>query len=146
MSRKATQKYIIFTLAGQHFCVPAGIVDDVISPQRITPVPLAPAYINGILNLRGRVVTMIDLGVCLEIASADASHYRRGIVVDTQEELYGLLAYNVSEVIDFDSDRILPTPDNLSNAWKKLSIGVFNHNDVIVIALDVNKILSLEVA
>lgn len=146
MNENTLNKYIIFEINGQLFCIPAKFIDDVIMPHDMTPVPLAPESVTGILNLRGRVVTAINLRICLGINAEFPGQDYRGIVVDIEDALYGLLVDSVKDVVDLDINELTSTPENISDEWQKISSGVFTYNDQILILLEVDKILNKEKA
>jgi purine-binding chemotaxis protein CheW len=137
---KKTEKFILFSLKEQLFCISTDKVEDVIRPHDMTPVPLAPDYVVGILNLRGRIVTAISVRQRLSLPPMDKNNYR-GIVLSSDGHLYGLIVDYVTEVVDLDTDTIEPVPDNLSDTWKNISNGVFTYQDRVVILMDTDQLL-----
>jgi purine-binding chemotaxis protein CheW len=93
-------EFVTFTTAGQLFGVPIGRVQDVFKPSHITPVPLAGAEIAGVLNLRGRIVTMIDLRRRLELEQGENDRTPMPIGIEARGESLGLLVDAVGEVLN----------------------------------------------
>src|SRR5271170_1708726 len=93
------RQYVSIVIEGQLFGIPVLIVHDVLGPQRITRVPLAPPEVAGSLNLRGRIVTAINLRRRLKLPPLEADKISMSVVVDLGGELYSLLVDNVGEVL-----------------------------------------------
>lgn len=137
------EKYLIMRLNGQLFGILADSVEDVLLPQRISPVPLASAEIKGLLNLRGRIVTVIDIAVKLALSSKEERSEKviRNVVVEYKGDLYSFIVDEVSEVMGINGSKIASTPDNLSEAWKDVSKGVFSLEKELMVILDIEKLL-----
>jgi purine-binding chemotaxis protein CheW len=110
----------------------------------ITHVPQAPAYVVGVLNLRGRIVTVIDLGDKLELSPINISKENRNIIVDSQEEQIGLLVDSISDVLLARSDKIEPAPANIGGVKGKFFKGVFKTEDKLIGVLDIEEVLKEE--
>jgi len=135
------KKYLILRIGKNVFGVLVQNVEDVLFPQKIANIPLAPQYILGVLNLRGRIVTAIDLGIKLGIDPVDTSRQYRSIVIEKNNHLYSLLVDDVSEVIDIPNSKISNVPENLSDEWKKVSLGVHTMEDDLMVIIDAYKII-----
>src|SRR4051794_13062050 len=96
-------EFVSITVAGQHFGIPVLQVQDVLGPQRITPIPLAPPEVAGSLNLRGRIVTAIDLRTRLRLPKLPDGEVGMSVVVDHGGELYSILVDAVGEVLSLDA-------------------------------------------
>src|SRR5271167_4957088 len=92
-------EFVTFTVAGQMFGLPIARVQDVFRPARITRVPLAAAEIAGVLNLRGRIVTTIDMRRRLGVKRRDKGEAPMAIGIEASGESYGLLVDAVGEVL-----------------------------------------------
>lgn len=135
-------KYVKMRLCGQLFGMRVDDIEDILSPQEITPIPLSPPDVMGSLNLRGRVVTAIDMKVHLDINSdKEQSDSYRSIVLEYAGSLYSLIVDDVSEVIDLEDGDITKCPGNLSEKWKEFSIGVHSLKEEIMVILDVDKLM-----
>lgn len=124
----------------QRVAIPVQRVQDVLGPQRLTPVPLGAPEIAGVLNLRGRIVTAIDLRRRLGMPPATHEH-SMSVVVEHDGELYSLVIDQVGEVIDPPADRFETDLVPLTPAWRDLARGVYRLEDHLLVLLDVAKII-----
>ncbi len=134
--------FVTLTLGGQLCGIPVLVVRDVLGPQMITRIPLAPREVAGSLNLRGRIVTAIDLHSRLGL---DRSDWRNAmsVVVEHQGELYSLLVDQVGEVLYLNPELWEDNPPTLEAKWRALSRGVFRLSGQLVVVLDVAAILAI---
>ena len=140
---EAPTVYVTLTVAGQLCGVPVSAVRDVLRQQPISPVPLAPPDIAGNLNLRGRIVTAIDLRRRLQLPPAPAGTQPMAVVTESNGDLYALLVDQVSEVLSPDRKRFEPNPQTLPAAWTKYSAGLFRLENALMIVLDLSRLLAL---
>ncbi len=110
----------------------------------MTKVPQAPAYMVGILNLRGQIVTIIDLGLKLGLAPIEISAESRNIIVNTPGEYIGLLVSHISDVIPAVPDKIDPAPANMSGIQGNFFTGVYKTESKLIGILDIQEILRFE--
>lgn len=110
----------------------------------MTKVPQAPSYVTGILNLRGQIVTIIDLGKKLGLGSTEATLNSRNIIVSSPGEHVGLLVTRLSDVISADTDKIERAPANMGGIQGEFFSGVYKTDDKLIGILDVNKVLRIE--
>src|SRR5260221_4936093 len=101
-------EFVSVTVAGQLFGIPVLEVQDVLGAQRLTRIPLAPPEVAGALNLRGRIVTAIDLTQRLGLRGGEQATSGMSIVVEHASELYSLLIDSVGEVLSLPADRYEP--------------------------------------
>ena len=132
--------YLTFTLAGQLCAVPVPCVRDVLAPQRVTPIPLAAPEIAGSLNLRGRIVTAVDLRRRLALPASREPPM--AVVTEQSGELYALLVDAVHEVLSLSPAEIEPPP-SLPPPWSTHSAGVCRRADALLVLLDVARLLRL---
>ena len=133
--------YVTFMVAGQLFGLPIEHVQDVFAVASITRVPLASSEIAGILNLRGRIVTVIDLAVRLQLQASGPAIGRLAIGVEAGGESFGILVDSVAEVLSLaDSDRESP-PINLEQGLAGVSTGIFWLELELLVVLDADRIL-----
>jgi purine-binding chemotaxis protein CheW len=135
-------EYVTFTVGAQLFGVPIGRVQDVFRPMQMTRVPLAPAEIAGILNLRGRLVTAIDLSRRLGIGT-EGGRPALAVGIQTGAESFGLLVDAVGEVVDLPDAAREPAPVNLSPKLARVCAGVFRLEEGLLLLLDVDRVLDL---
>ncbi len=110
----------------------------------ITRVPQAPEYVVGVLNLRGRIVTVVDLGEKLELSPIKINKENRNIIVDSQDEQIGLLVDSISDVLLARSDKIEPAPANIGGVKGKFFKGVFKTKDKLIGVLNIEEVLKEE--
>jgi purine-binding chemotaxis protein CheW len=134
---------VTLTVAGQLCGVPVLAVRDVLAGQAITRIPLAPPEVAGSLNLRGRIVTAIDLRRRLGLPDAPPGAPRVSIVTEQGGELYALLVDQVAEVLTLPEADFEPMPPNLPSAWTTHATGVFRLADRLLVVLDVGQLLAL---
>ena len=110
----------------------------------MTRVPQAPEYVLGILNLRGEIVTIIDLGKKLGLKSTELNHKTRNIIVNSNGEHIGLMVEQISDVIQAEWEKVEPPPANIGDLQGKYFTGVFKTEDRLIGILDVEKVLQEE--
>ncbi len=142
---------VLFTLDGQLCGLPIAHVRDILNRFELTRIPLAPIEVAGNLNLRGRIVTAIDLGHRLSTTSrCDASNdnhslKRTAIVVEFGGTLYALLVDHVQEVLSLAGHQLEPNPPSLPATWAAYSSGVVIMEVGLLALLDVERLLALDV-
>ncbi len=119
-------------------------VQEVIRVTHITPVHQAPDHILGIINLRGRIVTVIHLGRKLDLTDNRINPDSRILIVDWKNEYIGLLVDRVSEVVDADRESLAPPPANIDAGPRQAMVGVIQTPHHIISLLDVDQVLSEE--
>lgn len=134
---------ITLTVAGQLCGVPVMSVRDVLGEQAITPVPLAPPEIAGNLNLRGRIVTAIDLRRRLGLPSAAAEQRPMSVVAEQGSEYYALLVDEVGEVLTLESDLHEEAPPTLPPTLAAFAEGVFRLPERLLMVLSVPRLLDI---
>ncbi len=139
----AASMVLTLTVAGQLCGVPVLSVRDVLGPQTITRIPLAPAEVAGSLNLRGRIVTAIDLRRRLQLAERAADQKPMSVVVDHQGELYSLLADQVGDVLSLNHAERAANPPTLEPFWKEVSLGVHRLGESLLVILDVDRLMQI---
>ena len=121
-------------------------VRDILGEHAITRIPLAPTEIAGSLNLRGRIVTAIDLRRRLRLPPAPAGQPRMSVVAEQGGELYALLVDQVSEVMSLKASAFEHNPPTLPAAWAQFSTGIYRLDGRLLVVLDVGKLLALNEA
>jgi purine-binding chemotaxis protein CheW len=138
-----TREFATMSIADQLFGIPVLQVQDVLSPQRIARIPMAPACVAGVLNLRGRIVTAIDVRRRLGLPRSEAVGKEMSIVVEHNGELYSLLVDQVGEVMVCPTDHIGPNPPTLDPVWQELSKGIVQLDDRLLVILNVQRLFDL---
>jgi purine-binding chemotaxis protein CheW len=133
--------FVSVTIADQMFGIPVLQVQDVLGAQRITRIPLAPAEVAGSLNLRGRIVTAIDIRTRLRLPPRAEDKPAMSVVVDHGGELYSLLVDSVGEVLSLSAGAAERNPATLDPIWREVSVGIYRLDGNLLVVLDVAKVL-----
>lgn len=136
-----TQDYVTMYIEGQLFGIQVLTVQDVLGPQRITRIPLAPKEVAGSLNLRGRIVTAIDVRLRLGLPQGEGDGKGMSVVVDMGGELYSLMVDQVGEVLSLPTAKFERNPPTLDPMWREFSAGIYRLEDKLLVVLDVSKLL-----
>ena len=139
----ATDGFVTVRTGGQLFGFRLECVRDVFVPRGLTKVPLAPPEVAGVLNLRGRILTAIDLRARLGLPARDADA-PFAVGIEQRGELYGILVDGVGEVLHLERAALEATPVNLDGRWARLSAGVHRLKADLLVVLDVDKVLELD--
>ena len=137
-------EFVTVLIADQLFGLPISRVHDVFMVDRLTRVPLAPPEIAGILNLRGRVVTMIDMRRRLDLPAREEGRGNMAVGIEHRGESYGLLIDSVGEVLKIPAASRGPNPVNLDPRWSRVVEGVVQLDDRLMVVLDVERVLELK--
>lgn len=137
------REFATMSIAGQLFGIPVLQVQDVLSPQRIARIPMAPPCVAGVLNLRGRIVTAIDVRRRLGLPKSELVGTEMSIVVEYNGELYSLLVDEVGEVMVCRADSIGPNPPTLDPIWQEISRGIVQLDDRLLVILHVQRLFDL---
>jgi purine-binding chemotaxis protein CheW len=132
-----------FKIGNGHYAVSVLEVQEVIKPQLLTPVPLAPDYVKGLINLRGQIVTAISLRTLFGLDEIDREDYMN-IIVRSGDSLYSLVVDEIMDVIDVEKETYEPTPETLEEKIKKFIGGVYKLEKKLLILLDLEKVLNIE--
>ena len=128
----------------QDFGVPVLQVQDVIAPTPINVVPLSPPEVAGSLNLRGRIVTAIDLRRRLGMAARTQAGEPMSVIVERAGELYAFLVDDVGEVLWLSGAAFEPTPVTVSAHWRRLCDGLYRLDGELLLVLNVEQVLAFE--
>ncbi len=137
-------EYVTLQINEQLFGLPIQDVHEVFSAIQITPVPLAPAAIRGLLNLRGKVVTAICLGTLLEMPATSALRERMAIGVDIGGEPFALLVDRIGDVMRLPAATLEANPIHMNTDWQTMSRGVHRLEDHILVILDLAQTIGSE--
>ena len=135
--------YVTIWLDGQICGIPVLEVHDVLSKQVITKVPQAPVAVAGVLNLRGKIVTAIDLRKRLNLRDREEGEQEMNIVVEYQNEPYSLIIDKVGDVLSLCEDAFEKNPVTLEACWQGVSSGIFRLEKDLLVVLDIEKLLTL---
>jgi purine-binding chemotaxis protein CheW len=135
--------YVTMSVDKQMLGIEVRHVRDVLREQAITPIPLAPLEVAGSLNLRGRIVTVIDLRKRLQMPPRSGDVRPSFVVVDYRGELYSLMVDNVGEVLTSSLANIEKTPANISAQWKDIATGIYKLENELIVLVDVQTLLNI---
>ena len=133
------QQFATFTLDGQLFGVEVETVQEVLKPQPTTRVPLAKESVAGLINLRGQVVTALELRHRLGMPRRAADELPMNVVVRTDDGVVSLLVDQIGEVVDTDPRQFEAPPETVPAAARQLIRGAFKLDDALLLALDVHR-------
>jgi purine-binding chemotaxis protein CheW len=134
-------EYVTVLVGEQLFGLPIARVHDVFLPAQLTPVPLAKPEVAGILNLRGRIVTAIDMRVRLNLPPPEQGSEPMAVGVEWRGESYGLLVDSVGDVVKLPRAGRDPNPANLHPSWAAVAAGVHRLDQRLMVVLDVDRVL-----
>ncbi|MGB9674300.1 MAG: chemotaxis protein CheW [Anaerolineales bacterium] len=145
------QQLVVFELANEHYGVDISAVESIIKMQQITAVPQAPAFVEGITNLRGNILPVMDLRkrFGLKIANSNESQTKkqfdesRIVVVSMDGVKVGMIVDSVSEVLRISSDTIEPPPPMVAGINSTFITGIAKLEDKLIILLDLARILTV---
>lgn len=137
-------KYLTFVLGDEEYGLEILKVREIIGVMEITSVPQTPEFIKGVINLRGKVIPVIDLRLKFGMKPAEYTEETCIIVVDIGKALMGILVDTVSEVLDIAKDQIEPPPSFGSRIQTEFILGMGKIKGKVKILLEIDKVLSIE--
>lgn len=145
--KEGSKDFVTIRLAGQLLGIPVLLVQDVIRLQNMTRVPLSPPWVAGVLNLRGRIVTAIDLRERLGMTRRrEGEKAAMSVVVDFKGESYSLIIDSVGEVLSLPDALFEKNPVTLDQRWREVSDGIYRLDGELLVVLDVRRVLDLDPA
>jgi purine-binding chemotaxis protein CheW len=134
-------QYVTVFIGGQLFGLPIHKVHDVFVPESMTRVPLSAPEVAGVLNLRGRIVTAINMRRRLGLPQREGNHGIMAVGIEYRGESYGLIIDEVGEVLNLDAAGREANPANLDGRWAEISGGVHRLSGQLMVILDVERVL-----
>jgi len=134
-------EFVTVYLGDQLIGIPVLCVHDVMRMGALTRVPRAPPLVAGVMNLRGRIVTAIDVRTCLGLPAREAGPPSMGIVVEQGGQPYALIVDGVGDVVRVPADRYEPHPGTLSPQWRAVTGGVYRLDELMLV-LDIGRLLA----
>ncbi len=138
------QDFVTVHLDGQQVGIPVLAVHDVLNAQQITVIPRAPDWVAGVLNLRGKIVTAIDLRRRLGLPPLEEGKSSMSVVVEHNEEPYSLQIDKVGEVLSLEDQLFEKNPVTLDPCWREVSVGIYRLKEQLLPILDVDRLLAFE--
>ncbi|WP_181703208.1 chemotaxis protein CheW [Chthonobacter albigriseus] len=140
-ARSDTTQYVTVVIGGQLFGLPIHKVHDVFVPESMTRVPLSAPEIAGVLNLRGRIVTAINMRRRLGVPPREGKSGIMAVGIEYRGESYGLIIDEVGEVLTLENAGREANPANLDRRWAEISGGVHRLSGQLMVILDVERVL-----
>ena len=137
-------KLVGFYLGEEEYAVDILRIKEIKLMQEITNVPKAPSFVEGVINLRGDIVPIIDLKKKLSLGSAVINEETKIIVVEIENKMVGMIVDEVSEVIEIEDTNMAPPPPIIAGIEGEYLKGVGRLKDKLLILLDITKILTTE--
>ena len=138
------KQFCTFFLDGLFFGVGVQKVQEVIRFQEMTRVPQAPPVVGGLINLRGQIVTALDLRRRLELREREANQRPMNVVVRTDDGVVSLLVDEIGDVVEVDQESFEPPPETLRGVARELVLGVYKLKDRLLLLLDTERVVNLD--
>jgi purine-binding chemotaxis protein CheW len=139
-----SQRYLAFSLKDEEYAVPLLSVKEVIAMPEVTPVPHTPPYFLGIMNLRGQVISVVDLRLKFGMKPNDNKEEEKGVIIfDFGEFTMGAVVCSINSVLAFANAEIQPKPQVMSQVKTDYITGVAKRNEKLIVILDVVKAFDL---
>ncbi|MBE1237033.1 chemotaxis protein CheW [Phaeovibrio sulfidiphilus] len=136
------QVFVTFYVRNQLFGIPVERVQDILSPEKIANIPLSPPEVAGTINLRGRIVTVIDVAARLGLPPKEDRENAMCVTIEKGNELYSMMADTVGNVLTLPQSDIEPNPTTMLANWRSVSVGVVRLQGELMLILDVDALLS----
>ena len=140
-AHSTTTQFVTVVIGGQLFGLPIHKVHDVFVPESMTRVPLSAPEIAGVLNLRGRIVTAINMRRRLGLPPREGATSIMAVGIEFRGESYGLIIDEVGEVLNLENASREANPANLDRRWAEISGGVHRLSGQLMVILDVERVL-----
>lgn len=139
--------FVTIRMGEQLLGIPVLRVHDVLKPQLMARVPRAPAIVAGVMNLRGRIVTAIDVRACLSLPPREeGAPPPMCVVIEQRGQPYALVVDGVGDVISVTADCHEQSPATLNPRWRRFATDVYRLPDELLIVIDVSALLDVEIA
>ncbi len=139
-----SRQYSTFDVAGLYFGIDVLQVQEVLRYQAMTPVPLAPAVIEGLINLRGQIVTAVDVRRRLGLPPRAGGETAMNVVVRTEDGAVSLLVDEIGDVVEVEASSLERPPENLDPAIRDLVLGIHKLKNRLLLVLDTAQTLNLD--
>ncbi len=138
------QSFVTMRVNGQLFGASVKTVQDVVRAQKIARMPLAPYIIEGALNLRGRIVTVINMRKRLGLSDTSMPEKHMQVVIEYRDELFSLMVDSVGDVLNLPIDKIDKVPVNIDASWKDIAAGVCRLESELLVLFDIGELLHFD--
>ncbi len=143
------QKFLTFSLANEEYGIGIMKIKEIIGMMPVTVLPQTPEYVKGVINLRGKVIPIIDLRLKFSLEPAEPTERTCIVVIETEDKeqnqiMVGLIIDAVSEVITLKGDEVEPAPNMQGNFEEQLILGLAKCENGVKILLDIDKVINHE--
>lgn len=138
------KRYLVFTLVNEQYAVPLLQVKEVLGLTDTTPVPYTPSHFRGIMNLRGQVISIIDLRLKFKMGKSDFGPETAIIILDMAPLYLGVIVDSVDSVLGLTEEEISPSPDVETNVKTDYIEGVARKDKKLILLLNIEKTLNVE--
>ncbi|MDD3718250.1 MAG: chemotaxis protein CheW [Actinomycetota bacterium] len=135
---------VVFSLGREEFAVEVTQVREIMRMEEITRMPKSPDFVEGIINLRGQIIAVVELAKRLNLEAGERSGDTRIIVVEAEDIKVGMIVDSVSEVLRVSADAVEPSPTLATDVAAAYLRGVVKQDNRLIILLDLTKVLSLQ--
>ena len=135
------KEFVTMRVGGQLLGISVLAVQDVLRDQAVANVPLSPPVVAGLLNIRGRIVTAVDMRQRLGLDAQEDGAETMNVVVEYRSELYSLVVDSVGDVYNLPMEEFERSPANLESSWREVAAGVFKMDGELLVILDVENVL-----
>lgn len=144
LNQQGARPYVLFDLAGTAYAIPSEVVQQMEMVEHITPVPDAPAFVDGVVFVRGQVVPVVNLRARFGLERVAFDLKTRLMVVVRNGRTVGLLVDSAREFITLEESGITPPPEAITGLSGKYLAGIANIADRLVLILDIDEILTFQ--
>lgn len=137
-------RYLTFSVGDEDFAIPLLRAKEVIALPETTPLPYSPDYFSGIMNLRGQVISVVDVRKKLGIKPRKGAAENAVIILDLEPLYIGIIVDSVNNVLQLGEDEFGPTPKMEHRKAREYLIGVAKKNDRLILLVEIQKILDVE--
>jgi purine-binding chemotaxis protein CheW len=138
-----TRQFCTFFVNGLFFGVDVLKVQEVIRYQEMTRVPMAPPMVEGLINLRGQIVTAVDLRRRLDLPLRDPARLPMNVVVRSEDGAVSLLVDEIGDVVEIQDDIFERPPETLRGVARELVLGVYKLKEQLLLILDTEKTITI---
>lgn len=139
------RQLVVFKIGAEEFAVDILLTKEVVVPREITPVPDTEEFVEGVMNLRGSLLPVIDLRKRLRARATTTQREQRIIIANIDDRIAGLIVDGASEVIRVTDDMVEPAPDIISEMGAGYVEGIINLTNRFITLIDLRKALSIEI-
>ncbi len=136
------KRYVVFSIGEGRFAIPLAEVSRIVRYENVTDVPAAPPFVDGVINLGGEVIPVVNLPRRLALTGAETTRKNRVIVVQKQERRYGLLVDGVREILELEQDSVAPEAASVFGMKPEFVLGIVRNREKLLVLLDIFKVLS----